>query len=285
MKEDRIHTWLNHSPGRVRRGIVVVLAALVCCGAMASAQTASAPRLATPVRIAAAADLQPVLPPVLRAFEQETGIHVTATYESSAALTAQMLNGAGFDLFLSADMSYPRKIIAAGLGASAEPIPYAHGVLVLFTRRDSRWPQPTMELLRDPGLKRLAIADPARAPYGHAAMATLTNLGVGAALQPKLVTAANIAQAAQFAETGNADAGLISQTAAVTPTLRSVGSFVVVPQRLYPVIEQGAVVLAKSAERVNAQRMLDFLRSPEMQRQLQQSGLNPIAGATRQPAR
>jgi molybdate transport system substrate-binding protein len=133
-----------------------------------------------------------------------------------------------------------------------------------------------MDLLRDAQLKRLAIADPMRAPYGHAAMAALTNLRLSATLQPKLVTAANIAQAAQFAETGNADAGLISQTAAVTPALKAVGSFVVVPQGLYPAIEQGAVVLAKSPRRAAAQQMLDFLLSAEMQRQLQQSGLNPV---------
>lgn len=251
--------------------LVTVLAAMFLHGGSAVAQKPSAS-----LRIAAAADLQPVLPPVLRAFQQATGIEATATYESSAALTAQMLNGAGFDLFLSADMSYPRKIIAAGLGATAEPVPYAHGVLVLFTRHDSHWPHPTMELLRGTQLKRLAIADPERAPYGRAAMATLTSLGLSAALQPKIVTAANIAQAAQFAETGNADAGLISQTAAVTATLRAAGSFVVVPQELYPVIEQGAVVLALSPRRTEAQRMLDFLRSPEMQRQLQKSGLNPV---------
>lgn len=262
--------------------LVAALGALVMVVGMPGA---GAQKPDTPLRIAAAADLQPVLPPVLRAFEQRTGMKATATYESSAALTAQMLNGASFDLFLSADMSYPRKIIAAGLGATAEPIPYAHGVLVLFTRHDSRWPHPTMELLRDPRLKRLAIADPERAPYGRAAKAALTSLGLSAALQPKLVTAANIAQAAQFAETGNADAGLISQTAAVTPALKAAGSFVVVPQALYPAIEQGAVVLAKSSQRTAAQRMLDFLLSPEMQRQFERSGLNPVTGVATKATR
>lgn len=253
--------------------LVAALGALVMVVAM---PRAGAQKPNTALRIAAAADLQPVLPPVLRAFTRKTGVAVTATYESSAALTAQMLNGASFDLFLSADMSYPRKIIAAGLGATAAPIPYAHGVLVLFTRHDSRWPHPTMELLRDAQLKRLAIADPERAPYGRAAMAALTSLGLSAMLQPKLVTAANIAQAAQFAETGNADAGLISQTSAVTVALKAAGSFVVVPQGLYPVIEQGAVVLAKSPRRAAAQQMLDFLLGAEMQRQLKQGGLNPV---------
>lgn len=260
----------------VRRGWQLALMLVM----LAATATGMAQSLRAPVRIAAAADLQPVLPPILQAFEAETGVHAVATYESSAALTAQILNGAGFDLFLSADMSYPARVIAAGMGATTEPVAYAHGVLVLWTRRDSRWPQPTMALLRDPALKRLAIADPDRAPYGRAAMAAIKGMGLTTALQAKLVTAANIAQAAQFAETGNADAGLISRTAAVTPALSAAGDFVVVPQGLYPVIEQGAVVLAHSAERVEAERFLDFLRSPEMQAQLERSGLMAVRSTT-----
>ncbi len=228
------------------------------------------------LRIAAAADLGPVLPPLLDRFERQTGIHAEASYQSSAALTMQMLNGAPFDLFLSADLSYPQRIVAAGLAVSAAPIPYARGTLVLFTRHDSRWPVPKLDTLRDPALRRLAIANPDRAPYGRAALAALTSLGLLEALKPRLVTAENIAQAAQFAETGNAAAGLISLTAALTPALRSAGSYFVIPGNLYPPITQGAVVLAKSPQRQNAQRLLDFLLSPEMQRQLALSGLQPV---------
>ena len=265
----------------VRRGHkLAVLGMMLLVSVAAMAQT-----LRAPLRIAAAADLEPLLPSILHAYAAESGVHATATYESSAALTAHILNGAGFDLFLSADMSYPERVIAAGMGATAQPVPYAQGVLVLYTRRDSRWPQPTVALLRDPALQRLAIADPARAPYGHAAMEAIEHLGLATTLQPKLVIASNIAQAAQFAETGNADAGLISQAAAMTPALRATGNFVAVPQSLYPAMQQGAVVLAHAAERVEAQRFLDFLLSPEMQGQLERSGLkavrpaaNPVAG-------
>ncbi len=235
-----------------------------------------------PLRIAAAADLQPVLPPVLHAFTQQTGIPASATFESSSALTAQILNGAEFDLFLSADMQYPARVIAAGLGTTSRPVPYAHGVLVLFTRKDSRWPRPTLDLLRDPQLKRLAIADPYRAPYGSAAMAVLSRLGLASALRSRLVTAVNIAQASEFAETGNADAGLISQTAAMTPALRSAGSFLVVPQQLYPVITQGAVVLAHANGSAHARQLLDFLLTPAVQQQLVRSGLQAVAPSTRE---
>jgi len=152
------------------------------------------------LRIAAAADLEPVLPPILEQFRQATGIPTEATYQASAMLTTQIMNGAPFDVFLSADLSYPQKLIATGLAASGPPITYAKGTLVLWTRKDSPLGPTTLDLLRNPALKRLAIANPDRAPYGRAAVAALTTLKLYDALKPRLVTAENIAQAAQFAE-------------------------------------------------------------------------------------
>ena len=93
------------------------------------------------------------------------------------------------------------------------------GTLVLWTRKDSHFPPPSLDLLRSPDLKRLAIANPDRAPYGRAAVAALTSLKLYDALKPRLVTAENISQAAQFVDSGNADAGLISLTSALTPRL------------------------------------------------------------------
>ena len=99
-----------------------------------------------PLRVAAAADLEPVLPPILDQFQQATGIRAEATYQASAALTTQIQNGAPFDLFLSADLSYPKRLIDAGLGDAAgssdssTPITYAKGTLVLWTRKDSHLP-------------------------------------------------------------------------------------------------------------------------------------------------
>ena len=162
-----------------------------------------------PLRIAAAADLQPVLPPVLEAFKKATGIQAEATYQASAALTTQIQNGAPFDLFLSADLSYPKRLIDAGVADTAgvvgpsgfsdssTPVTYARGALVLWTRKDSHWPDPSLTTLRDPSLQRLAIANPERAPYGRAAVAAIASLKLTDSLKPKLVTAENISQAAQ----------------------------------------------------------------------------------------
>jgi molybdate transport system substrate-binding protein len=235
----------------------------------------------TTLRIAAAADLTPVLPPILTDFERSTGIHAEATFQASAMLTTQIQNGAPFDVFLSADLGYPRKLIDAGLADAAEsrdsstPITYAKGTLVLWARKDSKLPAPSLDLLSSPDLKRLAIANPDRAPYGKAAVAALTSLKLYDALKPRIVTAENIAQTAQFVESGNADAGLISLTSAMTPLLSSSGAYWVIPRDLYPPIEQGAVIVTATKNRDAAHRFLDFLLSAPVQAELEKSGLTP----------
>ena len=257
---------------------VAACALAICALSLGSAYAQST---TAPLRIAAAADLQPVLPPILDQFQQATGIHAEATYQASAALTAQIQNGAPFDLFLSADLSYPRRLIearvATGISTSPTiPLIYARGTLVLWTRTDSKWPKPSLAALSDPNLQRLAIANPERAPYGRAAMSALASLKLGNSLKPKLVTAENISQTAQFAETGNADAGLISLTSAKTAHLQSIGSYFIIPSSLYPPIEQGAAIIASSKQRPNAQKFLDFLLSAPIQQQLATSGLMPV---------
>ncbi len=236
----------------------------------------------TPLRVAAAADLEPVLPPILEQFRQATGIRAEATFQASAMLTTQIINGAPFDLFLSADLGYPKKLIdagladAAGTADSSTPITYAKGTLVLWTRKDSSLPPPSLDLLRNPALKRLAIANPDRAPYGRAAVAALTNLKLYDALKPRLVTAENIAQAAQFVDSGNADAGLISLTSAMTPHMASGGTWFVIPREVYPPLEQGAVIVSNTTQRAAVHKLLDYLLSSPIQAQLAKSGLTPV---------
>jgi molybdate transport system substrate-binding protein len=235
----------------------------------------------TTLRIAAAADLTPVLPPILAEFEHATGIHAEATFQASAMLTTQIQNGAPFDVFLSADLGYPKKLIDAGLADAAgstdssTPITYARGTLVLWARKDSKLPAPSLDLLRSPDLKRLAVANPDRAPYGKAAVATLTSLKLYDALKPRIVTAENIAQTAQFVESGNADAGLISLTSTMTPQLQASGTYWMIPRDLYPPIEQGAVIVTATKQRDAAHKFLDFLLSAPVQAELEKSGLMP----------
>ncbi len=235
----------------------------------------------TPLRVAAAADLEPVLPHIVAGFEKSSGIQVEATYQASAALTTQIQNGAPFDLFLSADMAYPKRLIsdgladAAGSADSSTPINYANGTLVLWARKDSSLPAPSLDLLRSHALRQLAVANPDRAPYGRAAVAALTSLKLYDALRPRLVTAENIAQTAQFVDSGNADAGLISLTSALTPRLSSSGRYFVIPRDLYPPIQQGAVIVSKTTKRPEAHKFLDYLLSAPVQAELAQAGLTP----------
>jgi molybdate transport system substrate-binding protein len=235
-----------------------------------------------PLRVAAAADLEPVLPPILEQFRQATGIHAEATFQASAVLTTQIQNGAPFDLFLSADLGYPKRLIDAGLADAAgsadssTPIIYAKGTLVLWARKDSHLPPPSLDLLRSADLKTLAIANPERAPYGRAAVAALTSLKLYDTLNPRLVTAENISQAAQFVDSGNADAGLISLTSALTPQLAADGAYFVIPRDLYPPIEQGAVIVSNTTQRAAAHKLLDYLLSAPVQAQLAKSGLTPV---------
>ncbi len=228
------------------------------------------------LRIAAAADLQPVLPPILAQFESQTGIHAEASYQASATLATQIINGAPFDLFMAADLSFPQRVIAAGLSEELEPITYARGALVLWTRNNTRFQQLSMDSLRDPALKSVAIANPEHAPYGRAAQVALQHLGFYDAVKPKLVVAENIAQTAQYVESGNAELGFISLTSALTPRLRASGHYVAVPADAYPPILQGVVIVKHaSGSTQTAHRFLDFLATGPVQHQFEAAGLAP----------
>ena len=227
------------------------------------------------LRIAAAADLQPLLPAILAQFSAETGIRTSASYKSSAVLATSIINGAPFDLFLAADLSFPQRVIAAGLAEESTPVTYAQGTLVLWTRNDTPFRKLSIDSLRDAELKTLAIANPQHAPYGRAAQNALEHLGLYGALKPKLVIAENIAQTAQYADSGNAQLGMISLTAALTPRMRADGHYTLVPRHAYLPILQGAVVIKNSRNAHAAERLLNFLESPSISRELEARGLAP----------
>jgi molybdate transport system substrate-binding protein len=225
------------------------------------------------LKIAAAADLQPVLPALIEEFEQQSHQKVEASYASSATLATQILNGGPFALFLSADLSFPQKVASAGLADSAEPISYARGTLVLWARNDSPVQPLSIDSLRSPALRTIAVANAEHAPYGRAAKAAIEKLGLADALQGKLVVAENIAQTAQYADSGNADAGLISLTSALTPRLSTDGKYVVMPDSSYPPLLQGAVVIKQAPGTEQAHQFLAFLLSPPIRKQLAERGL------------
>jgi molybdate transport system substrate-binding protein len=249
---------------------LMLLLSLVFAARAASAQTA--PR---EIHVLAAADLQPVMPVFTEAFEHATGIKVIVSFGSSATLETQIENGDPADLFLAADYSFPEKVVASGRADSSAPIPYARGTLVLFARKDSPFQPLNQNTIRDPKIQTLAIADELHAPYGRAAAAALTSLKLYEGLKPHLVIAENVAQTAQFVESGNAQLGLISLTLASSEHMQQVGTFVRMP-KIYPEIRQCAVVMKASAHRSDAHAFLDWLRSPAIQQNLPKYGLDGV---------
>jgi molybdate transport system substrate-binding protein len=227
------------------------------------------------LQIACAADLQPVMPTLAAAYERATGVHLVTAFGSSATLAQQLANGAPQDVFLSADTVHPQQLIDSGFALGPAPTPYAHGVLVLWALKTSPLQPISLDTLKDSRLTHLAIANPAHAPYGLAAQQALQHLGLYQQLQHRLAVAENIAQTAQFAESGNAQAGLISLTIASSEHFRSIGTFVRIPADAYQPIQQSGVILKSSKQPALAKAFLDWLTSPRIQQQLESFGLDP----------
>jgi molybdate transport system substrate-binding protein len=255
-------------PAQLRQRIVFALLASI----LTVRGVAQQPR---EIRVLAAADLQTVMPALADAYQHATGIRIVSSFAASATLATQILNGAPADIFFAADYSFPEKIVSAGLADTTAPVPYARGTLVLFARKDSPFQPLTQNTLRDTRIQSLAIADPLHAPYGFAAERALTTMKLYEGLKPHIVTAENVSQTAQFVESGNAQLGLISLTLASSEHLKQVGTFIRMPPSMYPQIRQCAVVLKNSSHRAEAHAFLDWLRSPPIQRNLTEYGLDP----------
>jgi molybdate transport system substrate-binding protein len=229
------------------------------------------------IRVAAASDLQLALPELARRFERETGIGVVPTFGSSGNLTSQIENGAPFDVLLSADIDYPRRLVQRGLAKHDAVVPYARGRLVLWTRRDSGVDLRTgLKGLEAPEIRRVAIANPDHAPYGRAAIAALRHEGVYDAMRDRLVLGESISQAAQFATSGNAQVAIIALSLAAGAPLREVGHYVEVPARAHPPIDQGAVWFNRSPNANAGRRFVEFLRQSDSVAYLNAMGFEPV---------
>ncbi|HXH67939.1 MAG TPA: molybdate ABC transporter substrate-binding protein [Candidatus Limnocylindrales bacterium] len=235
------------------------------------------------VRIAAASDLQFALPDLAIQYEKQTGVKLAVTYGSSGNLFAQIQNGAPFDIFLSADVDYPHRLVVAQLADVSSLKIYAVGQLILWLPPDSPLdPSMGLKILLDPRILKIAIANPEHAPYGRAAAAALHSAGVYGQVQPKLVFGENIAQAAQFVQTGSAQAGLLAYSLTSTPAMKF-GKFWVVPADKYPAVEQAAILLSGSSSKQAATSFLAFLKTPMARSALERHGffLPPAAPASK----
>jgi molybdate transport system substrate-binding protein len=271
---------------KVGRGILAAaaLAALAAGGGAGLAAAEPGERAApseVEVRVAAAADLRPALELIAAGFEAEhPGVRVRARYAASGALFAQIRNGAAFDLFLSADSAKPRRLVEEGLG-EPPPFPFASGRLALWVPNGSRLDVERLGLaaLRDPSVHRVAIANPAVAPYGAAAEAALKAAGVHDAVREKLVLGQSAQQAAQFAQTGSAEAGILPMSLARASPLAAEGRFVPVPPGDHPPIEQAGVVLKGARSAPAARALAAWLVGPRGRAVLERFGYGaPGAG-------
>ncbi len=209
------------------------------------------------VQLAAAANLSPALPELVAAFVRwHPDLDVGVSFGASGQLAEQIRRGAPFDVFLSASPVYLERVGAERLRARAT---FARGRLALYLPDRVGLEPRGLEVLTNPRIRRIALANPDHAPFGKAAVAVLRAAGIYRAVERKLIFAANVSQAAQLAVQG-ADAGLVALSAALHPSLSERGRYWSVPSRLHPPLEQVAGLLS---ERPAARAFFDFLTSPE----------------------
>ena len=225
------------------------------------------------VSIAAAANLVYALDALNAEFAKTApDVQVTTATGASGSLVAQIKNGAPFDVFLSADLDYPRALAKAGQADEKSLVTFATGRLVLWTSRQGLELKSIADTVRSSAVKKLAIANRDTAPYGRAAQQALEKLGAWADAQPKLVVGENITQTAQFVETGNADAGFVALSLVLAPNLRERGHWLEVPADLHAPLAHGAVLTARGAANPAARKYLEFLGSAAARKVLERFG-------------
>jgi molybdate transport system substrate-binding protein len=242
--------------------------------------TLAGPALARPLLVAAASDLGYCIDELVGAYRKTAPeVEPKVSLGASGNFFAQIRNGAPFAVFLSADMDYPRQLARLGAADGTTLIPYAIGRIALWSLDPEIDPARGLPaLVGDARVKRLAIANPVTAPYGRAARAALERDGLWGKVQTKLVIGENIAQTAQFVQTGNAQAGIVSLATLQSTRLKGVGRYALVPSNGLPVIEQGAIVTKAGAGDPHAAGFVRFLASPPARAILARNGFSLPTG-------
>ena len=216
------------------------------------------PAFAEEVNVAVAANFTGAAKEIGAAFKTKTGNDLVLSFGASGQLYTQITQGAPFEVFLSADAARPKKAVDDNLGVAGSNFTYAIGKLVLWSKMPGF--VTGEDTLKTGSFNKLSICDPKAAPYGQAAVETMDSLKLTDALKPKLVQGANITQAFQFVDTGNAELGFVALSQVIG---KSEGSQWRVPQDLYKPIKQDAVLLNKGKDSAAAKAFMDFLRGPE----------------------
>jgi molybdate transport system substrate-binding protein len=229
--------------------------------------------VAEEITIAAASDLNFAFREIVTEYEKASGNHVRLTLGSSGNFYAQIQNGAPFDLYFSADIAYPQKLEEASLTVPGSLYQYAVGRIVMWTGHESRIDVTLgFEALREPTVKKIAIANPKHAPYGRAAVAAMEYFKVYDQVKDKLILGENISQTAQFIESGACDIGIIALSLAVAPVMKSKGTYWEIPAEAHPPIEQVAVILKSSKQQEPAKHFLAFIKGAQAQEVMKRYG-------------
>jgi len=217
------------------------------------------PALAADTQVAVAANFTEPAKEIATAFAAATGHKAILSFGSSGQFYSQMARGAPYDVFLSADADRPKKAEQDGLGVPGTRFTYAIGRLVLYSKTPGLVDDKGA-VLKSASFQKVAIADPASAPYGVAAVQTMQKLGVYAALKPKVVMGSSIAQAYQFVSTGAAEVGFVALSQVIA---QDGGSRWVVPASNHAPIDQRAILLFTGLKNPAAAAFLTFLKTPQ----------------------
>lgn len=216
---------------------------------------------AAEVQVAVAANFTAPAQQIAGEFERKTGHKAVLAFGATGKFYAQISNGAPFEVFLAADDTTPARLDKEGGTVAGSRFTYAVGTLVLWSAK-ADFVDGKGEILKRGKFNKLSVANPKTAPYGAAAIETLTRLKLLDAVQPKLVQGENIAQTFQFASTGNADLAFVALSQVFKDGKLSSGSAWIVPGEMHEPIYQDAVILAKGKDNPAAAAFLEFLKSP-----------------------
>jgi len=227
--------------------------------------------------IATSANMQYAIHSLVSTFTRETGIQCEVVVSSSGKLTAQIVAGAPYDVFVSADMKYPENLFNKGL-TIAQPEIYAEGKLVLWSTNDEI--NPSIEILTNKQIKHIALANPKTAPYGSAAMEVMDYYKITESVKPKLVYGESISQTSRFITSGAAQVGFTAKSVVLSPHVNEPGKWIEIKSNTYKPIAQGVVVLNNRKEYLEqAKKFQDFLLSSVGKEILDKFGYNAPAPA------
>lgn len=221
--------------------------------------------------VAVAANFSAPMQQIAALFQKETGHQIKLSFGASGGIYAQIKNGAPFDLFLSADQLTPQKLEAEGLGVPNSRFTYATGQLVLWSKQEGLV-DAKGHVLQNKSIQRIALANPKLAPYGAAAIETMTNLGLLKELQSKLVQGDNIAQTYQFVLTQNAQIGFVALSQVFANGKITSGSAWIVPGNLHQPIQQDVILLRKGQDNKAATALLLYLKGEQAKKIMKSFG-------------